>query len=86
MIALTGWTAAELRAQPAGLVKALMWRVFARHLWEPDLAKAARMELPREAFPSLKDQFEATRKRDEAAKSLGILEAALWPEGDDGDG
>ncbi len=86
MIAQTGWTAAQLRAQPARLVKALMWRAFARRFWQPELARLARTELPREAFSSLPEQFEATQKRDAAAKATGLIEGVLWPEGDDGDG
>ena len=84
MIAQTGWTTAELRAQPARLVRALAYRAFVKHLWLPALAEAARTPVNRDAFPGPQAWLDAVKHRDAAAAALRELESALWPEDDDG--
>lgn len=84
MIAQTGWTTAEIRAQPARLVRALAWRSFARQVWSPELATAAVTPVPRESFGTAQQWLDAVAHRDRAADALHVVEAALWPEDDDG--
>lgn len=80
MIATTGWTAATLRAQPAGLVRALAWRIFAARAWSPGIAEAARRPVTRSLFAGTEQWVEAVRAREAAADALRAIEAALWPE------
>lgn len=75
-MALTGWTYRELMAQPAPVVRALMWRVFASRTWDRDLAGAARAPLPDGV------SFEARIAKADALAALRALEAVLFPEDD----
>lgn len=76
----TGWTAAELRAQPARLVRALAWRLFVAKAWNPELAKAANAEVVREPGASAQAWLDAVAHRDQARAVLRDVEAVLWPE------
>lgn len=76
----TGWTATELRAQPARLVRALTWRVFVEKAWNPELAKTASAEIVREPGASAQAWLDAVKQRDRARTLLGEVEAVLWPE------
>jgi hypothetical protein len=37
----TGWDWATLRRQPAPVVEGLIWRLWAEHVWRPDLVELA---------------------------------------------
>jgi hypothetical protein len=73
---LTGWTYDELRSQPAPVVRALFWRIFASRFWDRRFAAAAREPLPEGAG------FEARIAKADALEALRTLEEILWPEGD----
>lgn len=83
MIVATGWTAAELRAQPARLVRALAWREFATRTWSPRLAEMAHVT-PQRDGASAQQWLDQVKARDEAAAIVTQIEAVLWPEDDDG--
>ena len=84
-MALTGWTYDELRAQPAPVVRGLMHRVFARLVWDRDLVATARRGAgDRSSYANLAAWAEARRAQLAAAKAVEEIEAALWPEDDDG--
>lgn len=70
---LTGWTADTLRAQPADVVRRLMWRVFARAAWDPEVAAIARAPLP----PG--SDFAAHQRKAVATTHQRKVEAALFP-------
>jgi hypothetical protein len=53
-----------------------MWRIFARHVWDPDLASVARRPAP-----GVRD-FAARQAIADAQTSLHAIEAVLWPQED----
>jgi len=80
----TGWTTAELRAEPARVVRAHFARIFAGLVWDPALAEAARSSGPsRASYGSLGDYANARAAQGRAVSALDTLTAALWPEDDD---
>jgi hypothetical protein len=82
---VTGWTTAEMRAEPARVIRAHFARIFAGLVWSPDLARAASAgAAPRSSYGSLADYAAARKAQAEAASALAQLEAALWPEDDRG--
>jgi hypothetical protein len=82
---VTGWTVPELRATPARTVRAHFARIFSGLVWNPALAEAANAPgPPRAVFGSLADYGTARAAKLRANEALKIVEAALWPEGDDG--
>jgi hypothetical protein len=82
---VTGWTTAQLRAEPARVVRAHFARIFAGLVWSPELAEAARSAgPPRASFGSLGDYANARAAKGQAIAAFDTLTAALWPEDDDG--
>lgn len=82
---VTGWTTAQLRAEPARVIRAHFARIFAGLIWNPRLAEAARSAAPsRAAYGSLADYAQARAARSQASQALDMVTAALWPEDDDG--
>ena len=81
---VTGWTTAELRAEPARVVRAHFARIFAGLVWDPALAEAARTPVSRASFGSLGDYANARAAQGRAVNAMDTLTAALWPEDDDG--
>jgi hypothetical protein len=79
----TGWTADELRAAPARLVRALSWRMFAARQWNAEVAAMAQQPVThRSNFGSTAQWADAQRARTSAIKWVEDLSAILWPEGD----
>lgn len=76
---LTGWTRTEIGRRPADEIRRLIWRVFARLAWDPDLAAAARTPAP-----TGPNAFEARNAIAKAQGLLRVIEGVLWPEDDDG--
>lgn len=75
----TGWTAAELAAQPADVVRRLFWRLHAARAWRPELLSLAYGPLPPPQDVAARDA------RAGAMTAVAALERHLWPEdGDDG--
>lgn len=72
MIVLTGWDSQQLARQPAPVVRALMWRVFASAAWEPGLAAAAYAPLPPGA------PFDERMAKSDAQDALAATEAVLF--------
>lgn len=82
---VTGWTTAELRAEPARVIRAHFARIFAGLVWSPELAAAASAPVPdRAAFGNISDWAAARAAKRSAGDALDTLTAALWPEDDDG--
>jgi hypothetical protein len=69
---LTGWDADQLARQPAPVVRALMWRVFASAAWEPGLAAAAHSPLPPGA------SFDERMAKSDAQDALAVTESVLF--------
>lgn len=78
----TGWTPAELRAAPARVVRALAWRIFAKTLWDPELAEFARAPVDPMIDAPLETRGRYRLAKQDAQKTLGELEDLLFPEGD----
>lgn len=84
MIATTGWTAQELRTQPATLVRSLFWREYAKRL--PLAALRSLAAIPAKFDPAHpQESLDQLKTRDDAQAALTALETALWPEDADGD-
>ena len=82
---VTGWTSAQLRAEPARVIRAHFARIFAGLIWSPDLIRAASGPAPtRGSYGSLADYAAARRGYAMAVDARRVLERALWPEDDDG--
>jgi len=81
----TGWTADTLARQPASVVRSLIHRLFVAKVWSPDVMAAARTATPdRRSFATLSDWADARRSKRAAVEYAEAIEAALWPEDDDG--
>jgi len=82
---VTGWTVPELRAAPARVVRAHFARIFVGLAWNPALAEAAAgPPPPRGNFGNIADYAEARRHKARVVEAQRAIEAALWPEDDDG--
>ena len=81
----TGWTVPELRSAPAAVVRAHFARIFVGLVWNPALAEAAAgPPPPRGNFGNPSAYFEARQHKARAVEAQRAIEAALWPEDDDG--
>lgn len=82
---VTGWTTAQLRAEPARVIRAHFARIFAALIWSPELATAAATPVAdRKAYGSLDDWSRARAGKRQAIEAMATVTAALWPEDDDG--
>lgn len=81
---VTGWTTAELRRQPARVVRAHFARIFVGLAWSPALAEAAAGPPPsRGNFGNIRDYADARLAHERTAKAQTVIERTLWPEDDD---
>lgn len=76
IVLATGWTRAQLLAQPADLVSRLVWRLWAASAWDRGAVAAARADLP----PGTTDPS-ARIAKGRARQAAAALERDLFPEG-----
>ena len=82
---VTGWTWDELRRQPARIVRAHFFRIFAGLYWDARMAGASAGPPPsRASFRTLEEYAAARRGFGAARRHVEALERVLWPEDKDG--
>jgi len=71
----------ELRAQPVGVVYGLMHRIFARRIWNENVAAAAHRPISgRPPGMTVSQWGEMATAQARAKKALAETEHLLWPE------